>query len=92
MGAGKLGLNLSGRYRQDVLVSVQGGVGQASVDLPHDFGAVADVKGGIGAIQAGSLVRRSDGLFVNRAFAEGKPAIRLTIRGGIGEIRLSEGN
>jgi hypothetical protein len=92
MGAGKLDLNLSGRYGQDVLVSVQGGVGQALIDVPHDFGAVADVKGGIGTIQPGSLERRRDGLFVNRAYEEGKPAVRLTVRGGVGEVRLAEGN
>jgi hypothetical protein len=92
MGAGRLDLNLSGRYRQDVLVSVQGGVGQALIDVPRDVGAVADVKGGIGAIQPGTLERRRDGLFVNRAYEEGRPAVRLTVRGGVGEIRLAEGN
>ena len=91
MGAGKLDLNLAGRYRQDVIVSVQGGVGQAAITLPRDFGAIADVKGGIGAIQPGTLERRN-GRFVNRAYEEGKPALRLTVRGGIGEVRLSEGN
>jgi uncharacterized protein DUF2154 len=89
MGAGKLDLNLAGRYRQDVIVSVQGGVGQAAIALPRDFGVIADVKGGIGAIQPGTLVRRN-GRFVNRAYDEGRPAIRLTVRGGVGEIRLSE--
>jgi hypothetical protein len=89
MGAGKLDLNLAGHYRQDVIVSIQGGVGQAHITLPRDFGVIADVKGGIGAIQPGSLVRR-DGRFVNRAYEEGKAAVRLTVRGGIGEVRLSE--
>lgn len=92
MGAGRLDLNLSGRYRQDVLVSVQGGIGQALIDVPHDFGAIADVKGGIGAIQPGSLERRRDGMFVNQAYQEGKPAVRLTLRGGVGEVRLAERN
>ena len=90
MGAGRLNLDLSGRYRQDVVVSVQGGVGQALIDVPHDFGVVADVKGGIGAIQPGPLERRRGGLFVNRIYEEGKPALRLMVRGGIGEIRLAE--
>lgn len=91
MGAGKLDLNLAGRYRQDVIVSVQGGLGQALITLPRNFGVVADVKGGIGSIQAPDLERRN-GAYVNRAYEEGKPAVRLTVRGGVGEIRLTLGS
>ena len=88
MGAGRLNLNLAGHYTSDVYVTVQGGVGQALISLPSDVGAIADVLGGIGSIQTAGM-RRRGGFYVNRAFEEDKPAIRLKVRGGIGEIRFS---
>jgi len=88
IGAGHLELNLAGNYKQDVDVSVHGGVGQARVRLPRGFGAIADVAGGLGSISLEGLEQRG-GKYVNRAYQEGKPAVHLSVRGGVGEIRLS---
>jgi len=88
MGAGELLLNMAGKYRKDVTVQVDGGAGEARIRLPRDVGAVVDAKVGIGSINTKGLTKR-DGKYYNEAYAEGKPAVRMEVRGGVGEIKLS---
>ena len=88
IGAGEMSLNVAGHYTRDVTVQVNGGVGEARIKLPKDMGAVVDATGGIGSISANGLTKR-DGKYYNDAYAEGKPAIRMTVRGGVGDVVLS---
>jgi hypothetical protein len=88
MGAGELNLNVAGNYGRDIEVKVQGGVGEARIKLPRDFGAVVDAVGGIGSIDANGLSKRN-GKYYNDAYSDGKPAIRMKVQGGVGEIHLS---
>jgi len=88
MGAGELNLNVAGNYGRDIEVKVQGGVGEARIKLPRDFGAAVDAVGGIGSINASGL-RKRDGKYYNDAYDAGKPAIRMKVQGGVGEIHLS---
>jgi hypothetical protein len=90
MGAGEMSLNLAGKYKKDVDVQVDGGAGEAKIRVPGDIGAVVDATLGIGGIEAGGLTKR-DGKYYNDAYAEGKPAVRLKVRGGVGQITLSVG-
>lgn len=90
MGVGALELNLDGNYQRDLQVEVHGGVGEAKIRLPRQMGVIADATGGIGSIQAHGMQKRG-GDYVNDAYSPGKPAIRLKVRGGVGEIRLSVG-
>lgn len=87
VGAGELDVDLRGNYTRDVEVDLKGGVGEARIRLPKNVGVVADVKGGIGSIEARGLIKRGD-RYYNEAFQESKPAVRLTVRGGVGEIKL----
>ena len=88
MGAGELELNVAGNYQRNVEVKVQGGVGEAKIRLPRDFGAEVDAVGGLGSINADGL-RKRNGKYYNDAFDDGKPAIRMKVQGGIGEIRMT---
>lgn len=90
MGAGEMVLNVSGKYNGDVTVRVNGGVGEARIRLPKGVGAVVDAAGGIGSISANGLTKR-DGKYYNDAYAEGKPAVRMVVKGGVGDIILSVG-
>lgn len=87
MGAGELRLDLRGTPERDYNVSVRGGVGEAIIYLPRDVGIVAEVKGGIGDIDAGGLKKR-DGRYVNNAYGESSVTLRLDVRGGVGSIKL----
>lgn len=88
IGAGEMVLNLAGKYTRDVTVEVNGGVGEARIRLPRDMGAEVDATGGIGNIDAKGLSKR-DGKYYNDAYAEGKPAVRMEVHGGVGSIILS---
>jgi hypothetical protein len=88
MGAGELRLNVAGTYNKDVTVQVNGGAGESRIRLPRDMGAVVDAHVGIGGINTSGL-RKRDGKYYNDAYAEGKPAVRMDVRGGVGDITLS---
>lgn len=87
MGAGELDLNLNGAYKRDVEVNVHGGVGEARIRLPKDIGVIVDAAGGIGEIATKGL-RQREGKYVNAAYDSAKPAIRMKVRGGVGQIKL----
>jgi hypothetical protein len=90
MGVGEMVLNVAGKYPRDVTVEVNGGVGEARIQLPSAMGAVVDATGGIGGITTNGLTKR-DGKYYNDAYAEGKPAVRMEVHGGVGDIKLSVG-
>jgi hypothetical protein len=88
VGAGELHLNVAGKYAKNVDVTVNGGAGQSNIRLPKDMGAIVDATVGIGGVDANGLTQR-DGKYYNAAYAEGKPAVRVHVRGGVGDIKLS---
>jgi len=91
MGAGEMILNVAGKYTKDVAVEVNGGVGEAQIRLPKDVGAEVTATGGIGEISTKGLTQRN-GKYYNDAYAEGKPAVRMNVQGGIGSITFRVGD
>lgn len=85
MGAGDMRLNLAGKYTKDVTALVNGGAGDTRITLPRNMGVVVNAKIGIGGIRTNGLTKR-DGRYYNDAYAEGKPAVRLEVHGGVGDI------
>lgn len=90
MGAGEMMLDVSGKYTKDVTVDVNGGVGEAEIRLPKGIGAEVRATGGIGNISTKGLTQR-DGKYYNDAYAEDKPAVRVHVQGGIGNITFKVG-
>jgi hypothetical protein len=90
MGVGELHLDLRGTVpKNDYNVSINGGIGQATIYLPQGVGIEADAQGGIGSISASGLEKRSGrGHYVNEALGHAPVTVRLEINGGIGDIRL----
>jgi predicted membrane protein len=87
MGVGQLDMDLRGTTRRDYEVSIRGGVGEATVHLPHDAGVYARAKGGIGSIRTTGLRQEGDHM-VNDAYDHSKASIHLDVQGGIGAINL----
>jgi len=87
MGAGDLTVDLTGDWKKDLVVTIQGGVGRATIRLPKNVGVRAHAVGGIGSIRARGLKREGDA-YVNDAYGSSGVAVRLDIQGGIGEINL----
>jgi N-terminal domain of toast_rack, DUF2154 len=87
MGAGQVDLDLEGHPSRDYDVNISGGVGQATVRLPHDVGIRAEAHGGIGSINVTGLEKKG-GASENDLYDNAKVNVRLKVEGGIGEIRI----
>ena len=87
MGAGKTTVDLTGDYAQSFDTSIQGGVGEATVELPSDVGVKAKAEGGLGKINAEGL-KRVGNSYVNDAYGESDVTLRVDVQGGVGEINL----
>jgi len=89
MGAGDLTTDLTGDWKQDVNVRIEGGAGRATVRLPKGVGVRVRASGGIGSIDVQGL--RSDGdYYVNSAYGKSPVTMNVTVEGGVGQIRLIE--
>jgi hypothetical protein len=87
MGAGKTTVDLTGDYAQSFDSSIQGGVGEATVELPSEVGVKAKAQGGLGKINAEGLKRVGDA-YVNDAYGESDVTLNVNVQGGVGEITL----
>jgi hypothetical protein len=87
MGVGEVHLDLRGKPSRDYSVEINGGVGTATVYLPHDVGVVAKAAGGIGNISVHGLEKHG-GEYVNPAHEHSAVTIHLDVHGGVGEINL----
>jgi hypothetical protein len=87
MGAGQVDLDLSGKPAHDYEVTIQGGIGQATVHLPENVGVYAIARGGLGSISVTGLQKDGDH-WQNDLYDKAKVNVRIEVNGGIGEIRL----
>jgi hypothetical protein len=55
------------------------------------MGAVVEARVAIGGVDTSGLTKRDDGKYYNVAYDAGKPAIRLKVQGGVGDIKLDVG-
>jgi hypothetical protein len=89
IGAGQLDADFTGKRKSDLEAYINGGVGSATIHLPRDVGVEVRASGGIGSISRGDL--RQDGdTYVNDAYGKSPVSIRLTVKGGVGQIDLQE--
>jgi hypothetical protein len=87
MGAGEVTLSLEGRPTHDYSVDVAGGVGEATIRLPHDVGIRAEAHGGLGSIEVSGLTKHDD-YYSNDLYGHSKVNVSLKVSGGIGQIRI----
>ena len=87
MNVGRLDMDLRGSPRRDYEVHIRGGIGEATIHLPHEAGVYAKARGGIGSVHSTGLRQEGDHL-VNDAYDHSKASIHLNIEGGIGAINL----
>jgi hypothetical protein len=89
LGAGDLTTDLTGDWKQDVTVRLEGGAGRATVRLPKGVGVRVRASGGIGSIDVEGL-RSEGGYYVNSAYGKSPVTMNVTVEGGVGQIRLIE--
>jgi uncharacterized protein DUF2154 len=87
MGAGRTTIDLTGDYDRDFVASIQGGVGQATVQLPSEVGVRVEAQGGLGEINAEGLQKEGEA-YVNDAYGDSEVSLDVDIQGGVGQINL----
>jgi uncharacterized protein DUF2154 len=87
MGAGRTTIDLTGDYDQDLVASIQGGVGQATVQLPSEVGVWVEAQGGLGEINAEGLQKEGEA-YVNDSYGDSEVTLDVDIQGGVGQINL----
>jgi hypothetical protein len=87
MGAGRTTIDLTGDYERDLVASIQGGVGQATVQLPSEVGVRVEAQGGLGEINAEGLQKEGEA-YVNDAYGDSEDTLDVDIQGGVGQINL----
>ncbi len=88
VGLGQLNLDISGDRKNDLDVTIHGGIGQANIRLPKNVGVIVDAKDGIGGVTTHGL-RKEDGQYVNEVYGKSPHTIHVEAEGGIGNIDLS---
>jgi hypothetical protein len=88
MGAGRTTVDLTGDYAQSFKSTIQGGVGEATVELPSGVGVKAKAQGGLGKIDAGEGLKRVGDAYVNDAYGESDVTLNVNVKGGVGAINL----
>jgi hypothetical protein len=87
IGVGEVRVDLRNKPAKDYEARIEGGIGRAEVIVPVDVGVVAEASGGIGEINVRGM-KREGNKWVNEAYGAAKTTIRLTVKGGIGEIEI----
>jgi hypothetical protein len=87
-GVGKMSVDLSGDYKEDVEVDIEGGVGETTLYLPKNIGVRVKAEKGLGSIKEGKLKKESNNVYVNDSYGKTKNSIQIEVEAGIGEIKL----
>jgi hypothetical protein len=87
IGVGEVRVDLRNQPVKDYEARIDGGIGQAEVIVPADVGVVAEASGGIGEINVHGM-KRDGNKWVNDAYGKAKTTIRLSVKGGIGQIDI----
>ncbi|NFN88701.1 hypothetical protein FDF31_17215 [Clostridium sporogenes] len=90
MGVGKVNLDISGDYKNDVKVNIQGGVGEATVYLPKSIGAKIKAEKGIGGVKANGFIVEDGNIYKNSQYGKSKNSIDVNIEAGVGAINIEQ--
>ncbi len=86
-GAGLTTVNLDGNWEHDVVVSIQGGVGELTVNLPAEMGVRVEMDTALVTVTANGLINNENG-YVNRAFGTAPHTLTLNLEAGVGSVTL----
>ncbi len=87
VGVGEVKMDLRGSPQHDYDVTIHGGVGEATIQLPRGVGVVAEAHGGLGQIHAHGMHKRGT-RYVNDLYDTANVIVHLDVKGGIGSINL----
>jgi hypothetical protein len=86
-GAGVTDIDLNGNWQHDLPVSVSGGVGEITVNLPAEMGVRVNSDTALVSVTTSGLTK-VDGGYVNDAYQTAPYALTLDLQTGIGSVIL----
>jgi hypothetical protein len=86
-GAGVTKVNLDGKWQHDLDVSIEGGVGELTVNLPAEMGVRINMETALVSVTANGLIKEKDG-YVNKAFGTAPYTLTLKLQAGVGSVVL----
>lgn len=87
IGAGQVNADLAANWSKDSTVTIQGGVGQATLRLPNNIGVSVHASGGIGEVSTDGLHKQDDS-YVNDSYGKASVTLEVNVTGGVGQINL----
>jgi hypothetical protein len=86
-GAGVTTVNLDGSWQHDLDVSIQGGIGELTVNLPSEMGVRVEMDTALVTVTANGLINDENG-YINRAFGAAAHTLTLKLEAGVGSVVL----
>jgi N-terminal domain of toast_rack, DUF2154 len=86
-GAGVTNVDLNGSWQHDLDVSITGGVGELTVNLPAEMGVRVNMDTALVNVSANGLIVDGNG-YVNKAFGTAPYSLTLAIEAGVGSVVL----
>ena len=86
-GAGVTNVNLGGDWQHDVAVSIQGGLGELTINLPAEMSVRVDMDTALVTVTANGLIKEENG-YVNKAFGTAPHTLTLKLQAGVGSVVL----
>jgi hypothetical protein len=86
-GAGVTNVNLEGAWQHDLDVSIEGGVGELTVNLPSEMGVRVEMETALVNVTANGLIVDGNG-YVNKAFGTAPYTLNLKLQAGVGSVVL----
>lgn len=90
-GAGTTYIDLNGTWQHDLDVSVTGGVGEITIDLPTEIGVRVNADTALVSVTTRGLTKDSD-RYINDAYRTASYTLTLDLQAGIGSVVLDASN
>jgi hypothetical protein len=87
-GAGVTTIDLTGSWNHDVAVSVSGGVGEITINLPAGMGVQVNASTGLVNLTTSGLTKRGN-TYTNDAFGTAPYTLTLDLEAGVGSVNLA---
>jgi hypothetical protein len=87
-GASNLTLDFDGPWKNDLNASIKAGVGELTIVLPQDTGAIVKVSQGVGSIEVDSSLKTEGNYYTNDAYGKTDTTLRINIQSGAGNTKL----
>ncbi|MFL0266972.1 toast rack family protein [Candidatus Clostridium radicumherbarum] len=86
-GVGAVSIDISGKYKNDVNVSIEGGIGKTTVYVPKDIGVKIKANNGIGGLKTKGFIKKNDE-YVNDSYGKTQNNIIVDVKVGIGDLEI----